>query len=114
MACPVQIPIGSEDNFKGVVDLVKMKALIWDSNDLGENFKQEEIPEDLQVEAQNRREEMISILSDYDDQLAEDYLEGRELCETKVISVIRSATVFHQLVPVLCGAAFKNKGVNLY
>ena len=111
VACPVQIPIGQEENFQGVIDLVKMQALIWKGDDLGEHFKKTEIPRPLQEEALGHREEMISILADYDDQLAEDYLEGRDLKEAQILSALRTATLSHQVMPVLCGSAFKNKGV---
>ena len=109
--CPIQIPIGQEENFQGVVDLVKMKALIWAMDDLGEHFKETEIPSALKEEAQGYREEMVSILADYDDQLAEDYLEGRDLKESQILAVLRLATLSHRVMPVLCGSAFKNRGV---
>ena len=109
--CPLQIPVGSEENFVGVVDLVKMKAIIWTGDDLGEKFSEEEIPGELRDNAETCREEMISILADYDDKLAEDYLEGRDMDEAQVRSAVRTATLSHQVIPVLCGSAFKNKGV---
>ena len=109
--CPVQIPIGSEGDFMGVVDLIEMVALVWSQEGLGEKFSQEAIPGDLQEAAENSREEMIAMLADYDEQLAEDYLEGRELSAKKIRSVLRKACLDHQVVPVLCGSAFKNKGV---
>ena len=111
IACPVQIPIGREENFQGVVDLVKMRALIWKEDDLGEHFEETEIPRALKEEACEHREEMISILADYDDQLAENYLEGRDLRVSQILSALRTSTLSHQIMPVLCGSAFKNKGV---
>ena len=109
--CPIQLPIGAEEEFCGVVDLVQMKALFWEGGDLGEKFIQREVPEHLQAEAETRREEMVAILADYDDQLAEDYLEGKELQRPQLLLSLREATLSHQVMPVLCGSAFKNKGV---
>ena len=111
--CPIQIPIGCEEKFVGVVDLIKMKSMIWNSDDLGESFTEGEIPEDMRENAINCREEMISLLADDDEQLAEDYLEGRPVTEERLLQVLRQATLAHKVMPVLCGSAFKNKGVQL-
>ena len=111
VTCPIQIPIGHEDDFKGVIDLVKMKAIIWAGDDLGKNFSEVAVPSELVGPAENGREEMISILADYDDQLAENYLEGSEISEAQLLGAIRMATLSHQVMPVLCGSAFKNKGI---
>ncbi len=109
--CPIQIPIGKEDEFQGVIDLIKMKALVWTGDDLGQSFSEEDIPSELAEDAELQREEMISTLSDFSDQLAEKYLEGEEISEDLMKSVLRSATCDGKIIPVLCGSAFKNKGV---
>lgn len=111
--CPIQIPLGCEENFVGVVDLIKMRAITWGDDDLGEKFTEGDVPEEIKEEALSRREEMISLLADYDDQLAEDYLEDKELTEERLLKVLREATLDCKAMPVLCGAAFKNKGVQL-
>lgn len=109
--CPIQLPIGAEDEFKGVIDLVEMKALIWSGEDLGQSFESKEIPEDMVEEAELAREEMISAASDYDEAIAEKYLEGEEISPEELRSALRNATIEGGLIPVLCGTAFKNKGV---
>jgi elongation factor G len=108
---PIQLPIGKEENFTGVIDLVEMKAIIWDDESLGANFKVTEIPEselDLAVEY---REKMIEELSSNDDSLMEKYLAGEELTVAEIRSAIRNSTINIQICPVICGSAFKNKGV---
>ena len=110
-AAAIQLPIGAEDVFKGMVDVVRMKALLFKDEDLGSTVVFEEIPEDLQDEAQMAREELIETLADYDDQLAEDYLSGEEITDERLIAAIRDAVINHEFVAVLCGSAFKNKGV---
>ena len=108
---PIQLPIGKEETFTGVIDLVEMKAIIWDDESLGANFKVTEIPEaelDLAVEY---REKMIEELSSNDDSLMEKYLAGEELTVAEIRSAIRNSTINIQICPVICGSAFKNKGV---
>lgn len=108
---PIQLPIGKEETFTGVIDLVEMKAIIWDDESLGANFKVTEIPEaelDLAVEY---REKMIEELSSNDDSLMEKYLAGEELTVAEIRSAIRTSTINIQICPVICGSAFKNKGV---
>ncbi|KAG2677550.1 hypothetical protein I3843_12G104700 [Carya illinoinensis] len=107
----IQIPIGSEDNFKGVIDLVKMKAIIWSGEELGAKFVYEDIPADLQELAQEYRSQMIETIVDLDDQAMEGYLEGVEPDEKTIKKLIRKGTISSSFVPVLCGSAFKNKGV---
>ena len=112
LPCPLQIPLGVEENFRGVVDLIKMKAIVWEGDDnLGKNYSETDIPEQWRGEAENHRDQMLSILSDYSNQLMEDYLEGRELTEEQVRQAVRTATLSREVMPVLCGSAFKNKGI---
>ncbi|OSS42026.1 Translation elongation factor G [Desulfurella amilsii] len=107
----LQIPIGSESSFIGVVDLVKMKAIIWDSDVLGASFSEKEIPADLLGLAKEYRSKMIETIADFDEELMMDYLDGKEIAEGKIITTIRKATLSGKCTPVLCGSAFKNKGV---
>ena len=107
---PIQIPIGSEDAFKGVVDLVRMKALLW-RDDLGNTFDTTEIPAELAAEAAEHREHLLEACADVDDALAHKYLEGEELTEDEIKHGIRVATLGYKWVPVLTGSALKNKGV---
>ena len=110
-AVPVQIPYGKEEGFKGVIDLIRMKAVIWNEEDLGQTYSEVDIPEELLDEANSYREQMIETLSDYDDEIMEYYLEGRDIPESKIKRVLRQATIKNELFPVLMGSAFKNKGV---
>ncbi len=106
----IQLPIGREDAFRGVIDLVEMKALIWD-DDMGETWEVEDIPEDMADFAQEWRNHMIEKLADHDDTLMEAYIEGTEIDKAHLKEVIRKATNAIKITPVLCGTAFKNKGV---
>ncbi len=108
---PIQLPVGKEDYFKGIVDLVRMKAIIWDEESLGAKFHEEEIPADLQDEAQEWRDKLVEEISSHDDALMEKYLGGEELTEAEIMAAIRSCTINIQIIPVICGSAFKNKGV---
>ncbi|MBT7668000.1 MAG: elongation factor G, partial [Bdellovibrionales bacterium] len=110
-ACLIQLPIGNESDFSGVVDLLTMKALIWSDDDQGEDFTVSEIPAELKDEAEHAREELIEALADLDDELAESYLNGDKIEVLLLKSVIRKTVLASQFVPVLCGSAFKNKGV---
>jgi elongation factor G len=107
----LQIPIGSENSFAGVVDLVRMKAIVWDSDVLGATFSEKEIPADLLGLAQEYRLKMVETIADFDEELMIEYLDGKEISEDKIISAIRKATLSGKCTPVLCGSAFKNKGV---
>jgi len=107
----IQLPIGSEDKFIGMVDLVRMKAYKFHDETLGAKFDVEEVPANLKAEADALREKMLDILSEYDDSLTEKILEGKELTAEEIIASIRKGTVSGQFTPVLCGSAFKNKGV---
>ncbi len=108
---PIQLPIGKEEKFRGVVDLIKMKAILWDDESLGAKYTVSDIPADLLDEAQAAREAMIEEISANDDELMEKYLGGEELSEAEIKAGIRKATSTLQINPVLCGSAFKNKGV---
>jgi elongation factor G len=107
---PIQIPIGAEDSFQGVVDLVGMKALVW-RDDLGNTFDTVDIPADLVAEAAKHREHLLEACADVDDALAHKYLEGEELTEAEIKHGIRVAALGYKWVPVLTGSALKNKGV---
>ncbi|WP_022670822.1 elongation factor G [Hippea alviniae] len=108
---PIQLPVGAESNFVGVVDLVKMKAIIWDSDVLGAKFSIKDIPDELADMALEYRDKMLEKLADIDDEFAEKYLEGEDISEDEIKRVIRKGTIDTKITPVLCGSAFKNKGV---
>ena len=107
----LQLPIGSESNFKGVVDLVKMKAIVWETESLGAKFNYEEIPEDLVSEANKYRETMLESVVELNDDVMEKYLDGVMPSEEKIKELIRIGTIESKFVPILCGSSFKNKGV---
>jgi len=108
---PIQIPVGAEDQFKGVVDLVEMKALIWLDETLGAQYNVVDIPADLEAKAKEYREHMIEAVSEFDDQLFAKYVEGKPLSNDEIRAGIRKATIALKIFPVICGTAFKNKGV---
>ncbi len=108
---PIQLAIGAEENFKGIVDLVKMKAIYWSEDDQGLTFEHQDIPEDLQAIADEYREQMIEAAAEANDDLMEKYLDGGELTEEEIKQGIRIRTLSNEIVPALCGSAFKNKGV---
>jgi elongation factor G len=110
-AVPIQVPIGAEEGFEGVVDLVKMKSIIWDVASQGTEFKYGEIPADLMDECVKAREFMVESAAECIDELMEKYLDGGELSEAEIIAGIRAGVLATQITPVLCGTAFKNKGV---
>ena len=107
----LQIPIGSESSLKGVVDLIEMRAIIWEDETLGAKFNYEDIPSDLQDKASKYREEMIETVVELDESAMEKYLEGEELDISTIKSLIRKGTCANEFYPVFCGSAFKNKGV---
>ena len=109
--CPIQIPIGAEENFKGVVDLLKMKAILWHDETMGAEYDVEEIPVDLVDEANEWREKMVESAASFDDALMEKYLEGEEITEEELIAAIRKGTISMELTPMLLGSSYKNKGV---
>ncbi len=108
---PIQIPIGQESEFKGIVDLVEMKAHIWSGEELGAKFDVTDIPADLVEKAKQYRANMIELVADYSEEVMNAYMEGKEPTEAQIKSAIREATLKIKLIPVLCGTAFKNKGV---
>jgi len=109
--CPVQIPIGAEENFKGVVDLIKMKAILWHDETMGAEYDVEEIPADLVDEANEWREKMLEQAANFDDELMEMYLEGQDIPEDKIIAAIRKGCISMDLTPMTLGSSYKNKGV---
>ena len=109
--CPVQIPIGAEENFKGVVDLIKMKAILWHDETMGAEYDIEEIPADLVDEANEWREKMIETAASFDDDLMEKYLEGQDIPEEQIIAAIRKGCCAMEVTPMVLGSSYKNKGV---
>ncbi|MGI9290651.1 MAG: elongation factor G [Gammaproteobacteria bacterium] len=108
---PVQLNVGSEEDFRGVVDLVRMKAIYWEEENMGVNFEFADIPADLIDQAQSMREKMIEAAAEGDEALLDKYLESGELSEDEIRQGLRARTLANEIVPVLCGSAFKNKGV---
>ena len=108
---PIQLPIGAEDQFKGIVDLVEMKAVVWRDETLGSEYDVTEIPADLLEKAKEYREKMIEIISEFDDKLFEKFIEGHGVTNDEIRAGIRKATIALKIFPVICGTAFKNKGV---
>ena len=108
---PIQLAVGAEENFRGVVDLIKMKAIIWNEDDLGLTYEEEDIPEDLQSLADEWREHMIESAAEANEELMDKYLEEGELSEDEIRRGLRIRTLANEIVPALCGSAFKNKGV---
>ena len=109
--CPIQIPIGAEENFKGVVDLIKMKAILWHDETMGAEYEVDEIPAELADEAAEWHEKMVENAANFDDDLMEKYLEGKEIPEEQLIAAIRKGTIAMELTPMLLGSSYKNKGV---
>ncbi|MDA0712876.1 MAG: elongation factor G [bacterium] len=107
----VTLPIGAEANFKGIVDLIRMKALVWHDDSLGAHYDILDIPADLKEQADEYREKLMEDCADCDDSFAEKYLEGVSVTEEDIIKAIRAGTIAAKIVPTLCGSAFKNKGV---
>jgi elongation factor G len=109
---PIQIPIGQQESFEGVIDLVEMKSLIWHGEELGAKFSvSDEIPADLKEQAKKYRDQMLEKLADYSEEIMHNYLEGKPSTVEQIKKAIRKATIAIQIVPVLCGTSFKNKGV---
>ncbi|EFJ33483.1 hypothetical protein SELMODRAFT_143627 [Selaginella moellendorffii] len=107
----LQLPIGAEDTFKGVVDLITMKAILWSGEQLGAKFSYEEIPDNLAKDAKDYRAQLVELVVEQDGEVMEQYLEGVEPDEATIKRLIRQGTISNSFVPVLCGSAFKNKGV---
>ncbi len=111
MPVPIQIPIGRESEFRGSIDLVRMKGFFYDDETLGAKYKVDEIPEALLAQAKEYREKMLDAVAEFDDQVMEKYLSGHPLSEEEVMRAIRAGVISMKITPVLCGSAFKNKGV---
>ena len=110
--CPIQIPIGAEENFKGIIDLVTMKALYWRDETIGANYQIEDIPTDYQAEAAEWRDKMLETMASFDDHLMEKYFDNPEtITEDEIRAAIRKATIAMEINPIICGSSFKNKGV---
>ena len=111
-ACPIEIPIGQEESFKGVIDLIKMKAIYWRDESLGAEYTVEDIPADQADEAQQWRDNLLEKAADFDEELMEKYLEDPStITEAEILKAIRVGTISQKLVPVVCGTSFRNKGV---
>ncbi|MEZ7275731.1 elongation factor G [Pseudoalteromonas sp. 68 DY56-GL68] len=108
---PIQLPIGAEDDFKGVIDLIKMKAINWNEEDQGMTFTYEAIPADLQELAEEWRSHLVESAAEASEELMEKYLEGEDLTEAEIKAALRQRTLANEIVPMTCGSAFKNKGV---
>ncbi|MBQ1508722.1 MAG: elongation factor G, partial [Erysipelotrichaceae bacterium] len=109
---PVQLPIGAEDSFVGIIDLIRMKAEFYE-NDIGTEIKEEPIPEDMLDTAEEWRQQLLESVAESDEELMMKYLEGEELTEEEIKTTIRKQTIANQMVPVFCGSAYKNKGVQM-
>jgi elongation factor G len=107
----MQLPIGAEDKFAGIVDLVTMKAVVWEDESLGAKFHEEPIPLELKAQAEEYREKLVEAAADCDETIMVKYLDGKEVTEAEIRSAIRNGTLSLKVVPILCGSAFRNKGV---
>jgi len=107
----IQIPIGQEENYRGVVDLIKQKAITWENNTLGLSFTVSDVPSDMVQQVKEYREKLIESLAEMDDSIADKYLEGTEIPDREIIQAIREATISLKAVPVMCGTALRNKGI---
>ena len=108
---PIVIPVGAEDNFRGVIDLIKMREIIWDEESQGMKFEYGPIPAELQADAEQWRENMVEAAAEASEELMNEYLENGELSEEQIIAGLRQRTIACEIQPMLCGTAFKNKGV---
>ena len=109
-AIPLQLPIGAEESFEGVIDLIQNKALYWEDDSLGAKFRADEIPARLRETANEAREQLVEAAAEFDDDLMTRYLEGAEVSDASVVGALRRGTLALEVVPVLCGSSFKNKG----
>merc|ERR1712225_175454 len=111
-AVPLQIPIGSEDKFKGVVDLINTRGIVWNEEDMGMTYEVVPIPEDLKEEVEQWREHLLEAVADYDESLMEKFFEDpNSITEEEILNALRQATIDMKIVPMVCGSSFKNKGV---
>ena len=106
--CPSSCPIGQEDTFKGIIDLIDMKADVY-YDDMGNDVRVEEIPEDMQEKAQEYHDKLIEAVAESDEELMMKYLEGEELTKEEIKAALRKATIANEIVPVACGSSYKNK-----
>ena len=112
VAVPLQLPIGAEDKFRGVVDLINFKGIVWNEEDMGMTFEEVPIPEDMMEEAAMYREQLLEAIAEFDDELMEKYFEdSKSITEAEILAALREATINMKIVPMMCGSAFKNKGV---
>ena len=107
----LQLPLGAEEHFRGIVDIVKQKAVVWDNEDLGASFHEEDVPADMADAVAEAREKLLEAIADVDESLLEKYLGGEVISESEIRAAVRAGTLAMKIVPVLCGSAFKNKGV---
>ncbi|MDO4539885.1 MAG: elongation factor G [Syntrophomonadaceae bacterium] len=112
-AVPIQIPLGAEDNFRGMIDVIRHKAYVYDDGSFGESFTERELSAEEIVLAESAREILLEKLSETDDSIMERFLEGEEIPEDEIVAALRRATIADKIVPVLCGSSFKNKGVQM-
>jgi len=111
-ACPVEIPIGQEETFKGIIDLIKMKAIYWHDESLGAEYSEEEIPADMMSEARQWHDNLVDNVAEFDDEMMEKYLDDASaITREDILRAVRKGTVAQKLVPVVCGSSFRNKGV---
>mgnify|MGYP005663055769 FL=1 len=111
-ALPLQVNIGDESEFKGVVDLINFKGIVWNEEDQGMTFEEVDIPADILDRATQLREELLEAVAEFDDNLMEKYFEDPDsLTEREILDALREATIAGKVVPMMCGSAFKNKGV---
>ena len=111
-AVPLQVPIGAEDDFKGVVDLITGKAIVWNESDYGMTYEEIEVPADIVDEVAEWREKLLEAVAEYDDSLMEKFFEDpASITEAEMIEAVRAAVLDAKFVPMMCGSAFKNKGV---
>ncbi|MEA5445195.1 elongation factor G [Gammaproteobacteria bacterium AB-CW1] len=108
---PIQLPIGAEDEFEGVIDLIRMKAIYWDADNMGTTYKLEDVPDNLKAQADEYREQMVEAAAESSEELMEKYLEEGDLSEEEIRAGLRTRTINNEIIPALCGTAFKNKGV---
>jgi elongation factor G len=108
---PIQIPWGAEDKFQGVIDLIRMKAVVWEMESQGMNYKLIPVPEEMQEAAETARLAMVEQICDHDDGLMEDYLQGRELSEERLVAAVRTSVINLEVIATFCGSAFHNKGI---
>ena len=111
-AVPLQLPIGAEDKFRGVVDLINFRGIVWNEDDFGMTFEEIDIPEDMVAEAEEWREKLLEAVSEYDDTIMEKFFEDPgSITEREILDCLRKAVIDLKIVPMMCGSAFKNKGV---